>query len=262
MKKLIITIAALVIVFTCTVSVMAAGEFATSADLFQYWEETTYPDYVCGVWSNDGTMNSLTIAVQENDAGNAGKQEILELIADDSTVTFAYQQYSLNYLRKVQEELDTYFEKDLGLASTGVNVYTNKVDVGVLEEKANNPETIAMIEEISSKYGDLVFIECTYAVVSVEDTVADLYTVGYNENEGNNNYIIVIVGIVGTVLAAVALTFAIRKKNALTLQTNTGETLSASASLSIKEVETMVKSSNAEVTPDLDSKIMNIIENR
>lgn len=268
MKKLITAIIAVLIACTFSITAFADGEYATAGDLYQDWAATyppdytpSYPDYVCGVWSTDGGMTNLTIAVQDNEAGEAGKQEILDLIADDSTVTFVYQKYSKNYLLSIQKEIDLYFENDLGMVFTGVNEYDNRVDIGILEERKNDPDTKKMIDELTEKYGDAVFIECTYAVASIEDTVADFSTISDANDEVNNKHIIVVLCAVGSVFIAVASVVVVRKRSALTLQTNTGENI-ATSTLSTKEVENMVKSSNTEVPAELDAKIMTEINNK
>ena len=50
-------------------------EVKTMNDLFQYWELNGYPEYVCGVWSTDGSEQNLTVGILEN---TEGQKEILE----------------------------------------------------------------------------------------------------------------------------------------------------------------------------------------
>ena len=262
MKKLFVTVIMLVFVFTCAASVTAADEFATAGDLYQYWAATYPPDCVCGVWSTDGGSTNLTIAVQNNKAGNAGKQEILDLVADDSTVTFTYQEYSLNYLRGVQDEIHPYFAKDLGLTYSGVDEYNNRLTLGILEERIDEADTQAMILELYEQYGDIFIIEYSNGfVATLEETVADMPSVILRKNSVDSAHIIIVVCAAGIMLFTAIFVILSKKKNALTLQTNTGESMSAPGSVSLKEVENMVKSSTAEINPDLDAKIMNEIEN-
>lgn len=261
MKKLIITLIALALVLCSAVTVAAKDEFATAGDLYQYWSETAFPDYVCGVWSNDGTMESLTVAVQDNEAGNAGKQEILDLVADDSSVTFVYREYSYNYLRNVQDEIFLYFEKDTGLISTSVNQHKNRVDLGILTDRKDDDATREMLAELQEKYGD-IFIVSYYEGICIDDAVAEEIGAVIVTTEGSNAPIAQIAVICAVVLLLLAVTvFAVRKKT-LTLQTNTGENISTVATLSVHDVENMVKDSNAEVSSDLELKIMSEIENR
>ena len=60
------------------------GYFATSNDLFQYWHSTyppQYPDYVGGVWTENGTAYPLTFALTDDAAGDAGHTRIEEAVA-------------------------------------------------------------------------------------------------------------------------------------------------------------------------------------
>ena len=79
--------------------------FPTLFDLFQHWCNDGYPDYVTGVWSNDGSSYNLTVGLVDGTAGEAGKQEILDLIENDASITFTTQTYSHNYLMRIQDAL-------------------------------------------------------------------------------------------------------------------------------------------------------------
>ena len=82
------------LIFSCTVSVCAAeAQYSTAGDLYEAWC-SNLPDYFCGVWSTDGGTTNLTFGIQNNASGNAGKQKILELIENDSSVTFVYQGFA------------------------------------------------------------------------------------------------------------------------------------------------------------------------
>lgn len=259
MKKIITVLAALTLLFSCSAAVYADEQFDSAGDLFQYWEETSYPDYICGVWSTDGGITNLTFAVQNNEAGNAGKQDILDLIADDSTVTFVYQEYSKNYLLKVQEELYPYFKKDLGLISLGIDESENRIILGILEEKGNDEATWKMVEEVQEKYGDIFIVNYQAQIITtLEDVLRDVPAVVYKGN--NPQGYISLACILGALLLAAVLTVVVRKQNATTLQTNTGENLSTSASLSTKEVESMVKNALMNTSLRLDEKIISEIE--
>ena len=231
----------------------ATGEYETAGDLYASWGENT-PDYICGVWSTDGGMTNLTFAVQKNDAGEAGKAEILDLVNDDSTVTFVYQKYSRNYLAGVQEELLPYFEKNLGLVSSALDETDNEIDLGILEERRDDPETIAMLEELTEKYGDIFTVEYTTAVVHLVDLGALPVTV---EKQNNTQYFIF--AALCAILVAITVALYAKKRHALAKQTAAG-TVTAETQLTTAQVETMVKNSTAEVPADLDDRIMRDIE--
>ena len=63
------------------------GKYATMGDLYQAWGGYEgYPDYICGVWSTDGGMSNMTVAVTKDKAGERGKEEILSLLESPNSV--------------------------------------------------------------------------------------------------------------------------------------------------------------------------------
>ena len=242
------------LIFSCSVSVCAAeAQYSTAGDLYEAWHNNL-PDYICGVWSTDGGTTNLTFGIQNNEAGNAGKQKILELIENDSSVTFVYQGFSRNYLLKIQKEIDGYFAKDLGLISTGLDDINNCIVLGIYIERKDNADTQNMIDEITAKYGK---------AVSVEYTDQLIFTVG--ENEPNYAWlaltkqppmfmpmIMMILWLIGVVFV-----FAIRRKM-LILQTNHGAAVSTVRPPSAKDVKDMVKQSY--YPSDLKKKVMDMID--
>ena len=80
------------------------GKYATMGELYQAWGGYEgYPDYICGVWSTDGGMSNMTVAVTKDKAGERGKEEILSLLENPNSVTFTYQSYSYQELQEVNE---------------------------------------------------------------------------------------------------------------------------------------------------------------
>ena len=136
-----------------------AGEtYATMGDLYQAWGGYEgYPDYVCGVWSTDGGMANMTVAVTDDKAGEKGKQEILSLLADTETVTFTTQKYSYRELLIVNDEIVAQMMAGGSpIVACGIYEMENKVHVSVLET-AENAEMVA--RELSAKYGDKLTVE-------------------------------------------------------------------------------------------------------
>lgn len=160
-KVLVAVLFAILLICSCSVIASAEeGKYDTAGDLYEAWYETL-PDYICGVWSTDGGASNLTFGIQNTELGNAGKTEMLELVKDDSSITFVYQEYSRNYLLQIQKELDGYFEKDFGLISTGLNEKNNCIVLGIFEERKDEADTQKMIGEITQKYGNAVSVEYT-----------------------------------------------------------------------------------------------------
>ena len=104
MKKLTAVLLVLTLLFGFSLTAFAEeAKFEKMKDLNNYWAENdAYPDWFCGVWTETGSLNNLVVAVLDTEEGERGKQEILDLIEDDSSVTFTYGEYSRNYLVSVQ----------------------------------------------------------------------------------------------------------------------------------------------------------------
>lgn len=251
MKKLFALMMAVLLICACAVTVSAEeAKYSTAGELYEAWCEEL-PDYICGVWSTDGGYHNLTFGIQNNEAGNAGKQEMLALVEDDSSLTFVYQQFSRNYLLQIQEEIYVYFEKDLGLVSTGLDEYNNCIELGILEERKNNADTKNMIGELRRTYGDAVSVEYTGAIYAA--------TVGENKALYAQPLLFLTVGIAAVFLSFTVL-FVGKRRHMMLLGTNNGTVVSAGASPTAKDVEDMVKKSDYSIPENLDQRVMRRIE--
>lgn len=248
MKKLFALILAVVLICSCSIIVSAEeAKYNTAGELYEAWYENL-PDYICGVWSTDGGTNNLTFGIQNNAAGNAGKQEMLDLVKNNSTLTFVYQEYSRNYLLQIQREIDEYMKKELGLISTALNEQNNCIELGILKERKDDVATQDMIKEITDRYGNAVTVEHTDAIYALTTDMNGLWT---------SQHIILIMGIVVVFLAG--MFFVFQKRNVLLLQTNNGATVSTATSPSTKEVENLVRKTQYDIPSELDQRIMNEI---
>ena len=246
MKKIFTLI--LTIVFICSCSIIASAaesKYNTAGELYEAWCENL-PDYICGVWSTDGGANNLTFGIQNNADGNAGKQEMLSLVKNDSTLTFVYQEYSRNYLLQIQREIDEYMIKDLGLVETALDEQNNCIELGILTERKDDVNTQNMLEEIIDKYGKAVSVHYT-------DKIFDL-TIGVEKPFQSQHFLLYIVGIITVLL--VGLFFVFQKRNIPLLQTNNGATVSATTYPSTKEVENLVRKTQYDIPSELDQRIM------
>lgn len=246
MKKIFTLI--LTIVFICSCSIIASAaesKYNTAGELYEAWCENL-PDYICGVWSTDGGANNLTFGIQNNADGNAGKQEMLSLVKNDSTLTFVYQEYSRNYLLQIQREIDEYMIKDLGLVETALDEQNNCIELGILTERKDDVNTQNMLEEIIDKYGKAVRVHYT-------DKIFDL-TISVEKPFQSQHFLLYIVGIITVLL--VGLFFVFQKRNILLLQTNNGATVSATTYPSTKEVENLVRKTQYDIPSELDQRIM------
>ena len=256
MKKYIHALLACLLISTAIFPVAAEdAPFATAYDLYSYWEENdAYPDYVCGVWSTDGGIANLTFGVLDTAEGNAGKEEILALIANDRGVSFAYGVNSYNRLQAVMRELDPFFKSDRGLVSAGPDVKTGTIMLGILEEKAGDPETLAMLEEMRNTFGDIFSIEYTGAIdLTLEQT--PIVTIGAS-SEPRGYFVYALVGILILTLTAAAVMKARRKS---VLMTNTGETVTSDARPTVSQTKRAVKEAVVTAPESLDKKVFDAI---
>ena len=230
--------------------------YPTLFDLFQHWCNEGYPDYVTGIWSNDGSSYNLTVGVVEGTSGEAGKQEILDLVEKDTSITFVTQTYSFNRLKQIQDELTPYFKQDLGMVGSGISEMENCVDVEFLTEKANDKTTLRFIAELKETYGDAVSFSYTegYTLHSEEIGISNPLAPSTGENSSFSP--VLIAGLIVIPLLVFGIYFALRKRFVPVMQTNVGGTLAQSNNLSVKEVEGLVKDSSLTVSKEVDEKVM------
>ena len=133
-------------------------KYATMGDLYQAWGGYAgYPDYICGVWSTDGGMSNMTVAVTKDKAGERGKEEILSLLENPNSVTFTYQSYSYQELQEVNEAIVSRMKAgDQSIVACGIYEMENKVHISVLETAENAEKTA---QKLVKTYGDKVTVE-------------------------------------------------------------------------------------------------------
>lgn len=252
MKKFITAAMTLLLLLTCCTPAFAAkGKYRTAGELYQAWHEDT-PDYICGVWSTDGGSENLTFGIQDNAAGEAGKQEILDLIQDDSTVSFVYQTYSRNELLQIQWELYAYLQQDLGMVYTSLHEAENRIEVGIYKPRVQEPATMEMIDELTAKYKDAISISYT------DSSFVDLAGIAEPSVGKQPSYALFAALGGALVLAAAFILFmhTVRKRSMLVLQPNTGRNVTGTAARNAREVADMVKKANPSLPASLDAKVM------
>ena len=134
------------------------GKYATMGDLYQAWGGYEgYPEYICGVWSTDGGMSNMTVAVTKDKAGERGKEKILSLLENPNSVTFTYQSYSYQELQEVNEAVvERMVAGDRSIVACGIYEMENKVHISVLETAENAEKTA---QKLVKTYGDKVTVE-------------------------------------------------------------------------------------------------------
>ncbi len=134
----------------------AEAPYENFQQLWEQWQETGLPDYISGVWSNDGSLEDVTIGIVES-----RKQQAQQLLAQlpDSSITILYQQYSWNELFSIQQALECYMQQDYGLVALGIDVYENRLEAEFHSDYQEDPRTQALIRQLSEQYGDTVHFQ-------------------------------------------------------------------------------------------------------
>jgi len=201
-----------------------------------------------GVWSTDGGLNNLTIAVTKDEAGEAGKAEILELIENDESVTFTYQSYSYAELLAARLEIERQLGKDNGMHSIGIYEMENHIGVGIDE---THPKAEAFMQKLLKEYGDMVHIEIsTGPINTLEETT--LVDIGGTAEQGPSHLWILLLA--GSMALCVGGFFLLRQRS-LAVQTANGPVQTAS-SLSRKQAEQLAQQCTAEPGQEVLEEIL------
>ena len=272
MKKWILVTA---LVLICALSVLPAsaagsddlpdGCFATASELFGYWESTypaQYPDYICGVWTDNGTVYPLTFSLTDDAVGKAGKKEILRLLADDNSVKFTTGKYSRNYLMQVMDDISQYFTQNLGLVGLGVYDMQNHVGVEIDEDYINREDTQKLLADLKARYGDAVsitytsgYVTYTLDIMSGMTETADVY----HKSESAKKQMILLCCAVGIgLLGTTAFLAILRGRKTAAAQTEAGTvtvTATATRKPTRREVEKAIQNSESSPPPELEQKI-------
>lgn len=266
MKKGMTILMCVLLVLLCSATAYAAetGQYETAGDLYEAWMQSGgVPDYVSGIWSTDGGCENLTIGIVDDENKEQAVREILELVKDDSTVTIVYQTRSRNYLYGIMEDINTYFEKDLGLVSAGTDEYENRVDIKILEQRKDDPATQAMMDELRGKYGDAVsfsyaaaYAELTIELEPVEQTQGQVLMAINPESPTGSMPGFVILCLAMLMCAAAAMVF---RKKYRAMQTAEGTFAAGQAPVTTGEVEERIRQSASRVPPSLDARVMDSI---
>lgn len=183
MKKLLSLVIVFALVCIMGIGAFADNEYANAMEMYNSWYvekdmdgqkifEQEYPEAVCGVWSTDGGMDNLTIAVTADEAGERAKEQILASVADDSTLTFATQKYPHSELMKVHSDISYYLEnysgEETGVAGWGIYEMENCVHVDIIMSKPGAEDFMRWGYE---NFGDMIMFESVdgYAVPAAED---------------------------------------------------------------------------------------------
>ncbi len=264
MKRVLISLVCVMLILGSFTAVFAAeDEYANAYTLYSKWvKEDSFPDYICGVWSTDGGISNLTFGIQDNEAGNAGKEQIMDMLINDSSVTFVYQQYSINYLHQIADELLEYLKLNLGIVSSGTRYTDNCVNITIHESKMDDPDTQAMVRQLEEKYGSAVRIEFkdVYFITSTTQFPISSFVVQSPSSDTKPlTFLLITIGLSVILMAVMGYTVR-RRRLVLLMQTSGGIAAVSAAPLTNKRIEKMVKHSSPPVTSQLDKNVMDAVE--
>lgn len=267
MKRIMLLAMCFLVICTCAVTVSAEGGgiYENAGQLHAAWvSQCGVPDYISGIWSTDGGTENLTFGVVKGEAGEQGRQEILALVQDDSTVTIVYQTYSRNYLYGIQEEIvDAYFDMGLGLVTAGVMEQENILRFEVHTDFADNADTLAMIRQVTEQYGDAVsfhYID-TYpqCVVGTQPSAPTWPVLGMMRPQNQT----VPFGFTFA-LCAIALVFLffmeLRRRRVMAVTADSQSVVVDELPISEKEVEDAIRKAEVKPSESLDDRVMRSIE--
>lgn len=253
MKRIYIIIFTVILLFGSTLTLHAEeSSFEDAHSLVSYWiENNLTPDYFCGCWYENGNEDCLIVAVKETEEGELGKQEIIDLIEDDSSVRFVYQVYGFNEMENAIDELFLYFNNELEVSLTYCQtaVKENRVYFGIAKSSLNGKLGVrSKINSIKRKYGDMVIIEYTDKNYAIQEQGGNslLTTPFYNYGLYFFLFMIMLLTIVGF------------KRRQLVAKYINGRDIVRNNRLSKREIENFVKmNTSVSISKEVDDRILN-----
>lgn len=272
MKRIIAILSCVLILILVPISASAegSGSFENARALYEHWtSRNELPKYITGVWSSDGSEVNLTFGVTNDAAGHEGAKLILDLVADDDTVAIAYQTYALHYLYGVQADVERYLEDDIGFKAVGVYFSTNRVEVDVDQKRLDDPDTSAVVNALTEKYGNAVFFRFTNTVYVPTIGAANSPASGfYNpilnpiSNQPNSHMPLMFAMFAMSVVCLVALFFSeYKRRRLLVLLTSSGAVTMPQSKPSYSAIEKAVKNAVSAPSLETDVSIRNAITN-
>lgn len=270
MKRIIAILSCVLILILVPINANAegSGSFENAGALYEHWtSRNALPEFITGVWSSDGSEVNLTFGVTNDAAGYEGAKLILDLVADDDTVAIAYQTYALHYLYGVQADVERYLEDDIGFKAVGVYFSTNRVEVDVDQKRLDDPDTSAVVNALTEKYGNAVFFRFTNTVYvptigTANGPASSFYSPIINpiRNQTNTQMPLLFTMFAMSVILLAALFFSeYKRKRLLILLTSSGIVTMPQSKPSYSAIEKAIKKSSSDPSPETDSCIRDAI---
>lgn len=267
MKRILVLAMCILAICSCAVLASAddGGIYENAGDLYSAWvSQDCVPDYITGVWSTDGGHENLTFGVVKGDAGEMGRQDILALVQNDSSVTIVYQTYSRNYLYRIQKEIEeTYFENGLGLVAAGVQEKENRLGFWVHVNFLDNVDTLAMIRQVTEQYGDVVsFHYVDYYMEFVDGTQPSTPTspILVMVNPQNQMMSFGFAMMLCAIVLVFFLLMQMQKRRAMAITTTATPVVMDEHPFSEQEVEEAIRKTEVMPSESLDDRVMHSIQ--
>lgn len=151
-----------------------AGSFRNISELYQYWTDHGYPDYVGDVYSKDGGTENLVVSLTgTEEERKAARKEILDLLQNRKSVSFQRAAYSRNDLCTVLDEIIQEMSEQsaagtvqiygAGLGWTSVNGTVTGFGESKKESRVVVTVDASVYEEYEKRYreryGDRVYVQ-------------------------------------------------------------------------------------------------------
>ncbi len=248
--------------------------YKTIYDLYQAWHTDTtegcpYPDYICGVWTDTGNIDVLTVATTKDEAGLAGQKEILSLIENDESVKFTFASYPAHELWAVQETIIAEMGGDSPIISCGIDEMNNCVSVGVLHS-ASDADTTAKrlleenLDKVVVEFTNGFVLDCNTAGIidpAIGNDTGILTTGAETGSEYNAivimskpNYTFIWITAAALCVAIIAISAVLIARSRRVLQTANG-IINEKSTLSKKQITDAIK----EAPPTPDDRILEMI---
>jgi len=148
------------------------GLFPSGQALYDYWQSEGWPETVGDVWSADGTMDNLIVAVVDGD--QAVIDGIRARMADPDCLTFTACKYSHAQLEQTMSEIETAVKENKlkCILSVGMGVRDNDFTVNGqpcvhVTISTLQPDGEEWAEKLAAQYGGLVELEVGDITLSV-----------------------------------------------------------------------------------------------
>ncbi len=232
--------------------------------LFQSWEKNGYPDDIGGVYFDSETGRLAVLLVN----GSEARKEELRAMAGDPDLRFTDSAYSYNELLAVLDEITKEMSGGAeGLYGAGIGWISRDGDVVGFGESGKEFRVTVVVdesaldrytEEFSARYGDKVYFEEGEMAIldSGMEIGAETLTGGTVKTGLGRALPGDILLLTGLAALGALLIFLFLRRGRLVARTTTGETVTASRSMSRRAVEEAVKESAPSPSDEAYEKLM------